>query len=78
VCDALEGLGILASQRGEAVAGRRLLGAATRCRDDIGYVFRYGYEQQLIDRAWATIGSAAPHQPALTWQAAAEAALSRS
>ena len=78
VCDALDGLGILASQRGEAAAGRRLLGAATRCRDDIGYVFRYGFEQQLIDRAWATIGSAPPHQPALTWQAAAEAALSRS
>jgi predicted ATPase len=77
VCDALEGLGVLASQRGEAAAGQRLLGAAARCRDDIGYVFRFGFEQQLIDQAWATIGSAPPHQPALTWQAAAEAALGR-
>jgi predicted ATPase/transcriptional regulator with XRE-family HTH domain len=78
VCDALEGLGILASQRGEAATGRRLLSAAARCRDGIGYVFRFGFEQQLLDRAWATIGSAPPHQPALTWQAAAAAALSRS
>jgi predicted ATPase/DNA-binding XRE family transcriptional regulator len=78
VCDALEGLGILASQRGETAASQQLLGAAARCRDGIGYVFRFGFEQQLIDRAWATIGSAPSHQPALTWQAAAEAALSRS
>jgi len=65
------------SQRGEAAAGQRLLGAAARCRDDIGYVFRFGFEQQLIDQAWATIGPAPPHQPPLTWQAAAEAALGR-
>jgi predicted ATPase/DNA-binding XRE family transcriptional regulator len=78
VCDALEGLGALASQGGDAARGRLLLGAAARCRDDIGYVFRFGFEQEHIDRAWAVSGPAPRHQPALTWQAAAEAALSHS
>jgi hypothetical protein len=75
VCDALEALGCLASQRGDPPRAARLLSAAAKCRAGITYRWRFGFEQRQVDQAWATAGPAAWDGPVLSWQQAAETAL---
>jgi predicted ATPase/DNA-binding XRE family transcriptional regulator len=76
ICDALEGLGSLAARRGEAAKAGQLLAAAQRCRDDIGYRYRFGFEQELVDRALGAVGGPAADPP-LSWRAAVDVALAR-
>jgi hypothetical protein len=75
VCDALEGLGCLASGREDAATAARLLAAARRCRAGITYQWRFGFEQRQVDQAWAVLSPAARAQPVLSWDAAAQTAL---
>jgi len=77
VCDALEALGCLAARRGaDSTLAVSLIAAARACRDEIGYRFRFRYEQAALDEAVAMLGPAALLGPALDWQAAASLALS--
>jgi predicted ATPase/transcriptional regulator with XRE-family HTH domain len=76
VCDALEGLGVLAAREGDTVPAASMLAAAARCRQDTGYRHRFGFEARLIQTARAAVGPAAQGQPPPSWQEAAEAALS--
>jgi predicted ATPase/DNA-binding XRE family transcriptional regulator len=74
VCDALEGLGCLAGRRDEAAKAGQLLTAARQCREDLSYRYRFVFEEELADEAWAVAGPAAAPSP-LSWRAAAEVAL---
>jgi predicted ATPase/transcriptional regulator with XRE-family HTH domain len=75
VCDALEGLGVLAARGGDIAAAASMLTAAARCRQDTGYRHRFAFEADLVQAAWAAISPAADGHPAPRWQEAAEAAL---
>jgi predicted ATPase len=74
VCDALEGLGGIAARRAEATKAGQLLAAARHCRDDISYLYRFAFEQKLLDDALEAAGEAAA-EPPLPWRAAAGVAL---
>ncbi len=81
VCDSLEALGRLASLRQPPETAARLLSAAERLRGDIGYRFRFDFEQAAVDETRKLVvaaGEAAAGQgPAIPprWQDAAELAL---
>jgi predicted ATPase/transcriptional regulator with XRE-family HTH domain len=91
VCDALEGLGCLAARRADLRRAAPLLRAAARCREDIGYRWRFGFERRLLAEAWAATGEpvtepagpeaagpeAAGPEAAPSWRAAADLALER-
>ena len=75
VCDALEALGCMQARRGALGTAAQLLAAAQRCRDEITYRFRFGFEQAAVDAAAAVIGADSPSWPVLGWQEAADLAL---
>jgi predicted ATPase/DNA-binding XRE family transcriptional regulator len=77
VCDALEGLGVLAAREGDTVSAASMLAAAARCRQDTGYRYRFGFEAELVQTAWAAVDPALLGQPPPSWQEAAKATLSR-
>jgi predicted ATPase/transcriptional regulator with XRE-family HTH domain len=77
VCDALDGLGYLAATRGEATRAGQLLTAARACRQDIGYHYRFPFEEDLLVQATTAAGAAATDEPPLPWQTAVEAALNQ-
>jgi predicted ATPase/transcriptional regulator with XRE-family HTH domain len=57
-CDALEALAGLASRRRSWTVTARLLTAADRLRAEIGYRFRFDFEQAAVDQARADITAA--------------------
>ncbi len=72
---------IAASLTQEALADRcglspALLDAVRRCRGDITYRFRFGYEKAAIDSAEAVVASWPRQGEALSWREAAALALS--
>jgi predicted ATPase/transcriptional regulator with XRE-family HTH domain len=82
VCDALEAFGGLASRHGSPGTAARLLAAASRLRGDIGYRFRFDFEQACVDQARADIAAAGGGEAAdlassapPAWQDAADLAL---
>ncbi len=79
VCDSLEAIGSLASQRGDPRLAASVLAAASCLRDETGYRFRFDFERRLADQAWATIGpieGSENARSALSWREAVTAALS--
>lgn len=75
-CDCVEALGGLASRAGDAATAAQLLTSAQRRRQDLDYSFRYGFEQDQLDRAWAVIGGTSKAVPGpLPWSAAVHLAL---
>jgi predicted ATPase/DNA-binding CsgD family transcriptional regulator len=78
---ALEGVGGCAGLLGHHIEGVRLRAAAQQARDEIGFVFRFAFEQSMIDDARATaidalgepaVAAAEAEGRALTWDAAVE------
>ena len=76
VCDSLEGLGCIAGRKTRRNRATQLLVAAQQCRQETGYLYRFDFEQDQVAMTWATLGVDSPPMPPLTWQAAAEIALS--
>jgi predicted ATPase/transcriptional regulator with XRE-family HTH domain len=56
-CDAVEALGCLASQHGRKSQAATLLASAQSYRDQIGYRFRFRFEQQALDQAWRALAT---------------------
>ena len=56
--DAFEGLAVAAAATESWAECLRLLGAADRLRDETGYRWRFGFEQQAVDTARATAAAA--------------------
>jgi hypothetical protein len=77
VCDALEAFAGLASRRRSGQVAVPLLAAAEGLRAEIGYRFRFDFEQAAVDQARAeSAGHPRAHSPGpATWQQAAELAL---
>jgi DNA-binding CsgD family transcriptional regulator len=78
---ALEGIGGCAGLLGHHLEGARLQAAAQQARDEIGFVFRFAFEQRMIDDAHAAaidalgepaVTAAEAEGRALTWDAAVE------
>ncbi len=76
VCDSLEALGCIASRAENLSRAAQLLVAARQCRQDTGYLYRFGSEHDQLARTWATLGADNIALPPLRWEAAAELALS--
>ncbi len=74
-CDTLEAIGYLAARRGDREAAATLLSSAQSCRDQIGYRFRFTFEQQAIDATWADIGGFQNQAETLSWSEASDVAL---
>ena len=64
VCDALEAIGWMTSERQSPREAAVLLAAADRLRDETTYRFRFNFEQDWVDRARATIGPIEGSPPA--------------
>jgi transcriptional regulator with XRE-family HTH domain len=75
IAEALEGLGCLAAGQASAARAGQLLSAARHCRQDIGYHYRFSFEQRLLDQAGLTAAPAPQGEPPLRWQAAVAVAL---
>jgi predicted ATPase/transcriptional regulator with XRE-family HTH domain len=54
-CDAVEALGCLASHQGGKPEAATLLASAQSYRDQIGYRFRFRFEQHALDHAWKAV-----------------------
>jgi predicted ATPase/DNA-binding XRE family transcriptional regulator len=74
-CDAMEGLACAARDL-DATTSAVLLQSAAACRDEIGYRFRFEFEQRAVDEAWAATARAADDAATLPWTDAAKLALS--
>ncbi len=72
VCDALEGLGCLAAGRANGQACQ-LLAAASQCRDETGYRYRFAFEQDLLGEA--SLAAAPPPGSPPPWRQAVARAL---
>lgn len=70
LCDALEAFADLASRHRSPGMAARLLVSAAAVRDDIGYRFRFDFEQAGVDRVWADIAAAGGEAAAGTAPAA--------
>jgi hypothetical protein len=75
-CDALEGLACLGTRDGDRGTSATLLRSAEACRKEIGYRFRFPFEERAVDAAWTAIGPCDEHSAALPWPEASELGLS--
>jgi predicted ATPase/transcriptional regulator with XRE-family HTH domain len=79
-CDALEAFAYIAARRKDLAAARRLLESAEQLRREIGYRFRFRFEQARVDEVRKLLAGAPDPQDVepLGWHAAAAFALAMS